>query len=97
VAGLGGVVGITLYSLSKQSSPASTLTRREAIDEAQLHFVEDRLGLGFLAGAAALAVTAGVIALVYRHDIFGETVEERPKKAKRALWTPTVGGLMVRW
>jgi hypothetical protein len=94
VAGLAGVVGIVMEALAH--SPAGGSTRRSAVDDADLRFREGLVGVGFLTAAAALAVTAGVLTIYYRRDIFGTTHEERP--ARRASIRPSgLAGFEVRW
>jgi hypothetical protein len=96
VAGLAGVVGIVMEALA-HSSPNNG-TRSAAIDDAQLRFQESALGIGFLTAAAGLAVTAASLAIVYRHDIFGQTREETPAQNKQASIRPIgLAGLEVRW
>ena len=76
LAGLSGVVGIVLDALALQSSTASTRERRHR--RRQTRFVEGFAGDVFLGAAAGLAITAAIIVLVYRQDIFGATREEQP-------------------
>jgi hypothetical protein len=75
VAGLALVVGIVMESVG-HTSPDPGLTRVAAIDNANNRFFYSALGNGFFIGASALAVTAAVITIVYRHDIFGTTRRE---------------------
>jgi hypothetical protein len=97
LAGLSGVVGIVLDALALQSTTAST--RAGAINDAQARFVESFAGNVFLGAAAVLAVTAAIITIAYRHDIFGATTkEERAVEKKRAEVRPWgLAGLEVRW
>lgn len=96
LAGLSGVVGIVLDALAAQPTTAST--RVGAINDANARFVESFAGGVFLGAAAALAVTAAVITIVYRHDIFGSTREERPSARKPVAVRPYgLAGLEVRW
>jgi hypothetical protein len=94
VAGLGAVVGIVMEALAH--STGGNGTRVSAVDDANLRFQESLLGIGFLSGAAALAVTAAVITIAYRHDIFGTT--RREHAAGRASIAPAgLAGVQVRW
>jgi hypothetical protein len=73
----------------------STVTRQEALDSADRRFIMNRIGQGGLLAAAALAVTAGILTLAYRRDIF-----ETKVKVTAGL-APTQDGVaaaaMVRW
>ncbi len=96
LAGLSGVVGIVLDALALQ--PTTAATRAGAIQDANARFVESFAGDVFLGAAAVLAVTAAVITIVYRHDIFGATQTERATEKKRAFVRPYgIAGLEVRW
>jgi len=97
LAGLSGVVGIVLDALALQSTTAST--RAGAIQDANARFVESFAGNVFLGAAAVLAVTAAIITIAYRHDIFGSTTkEERASEKRKALVKPWgLAGLEVRW
>jgi hypothetical protein len=75
LAGLGAVVGIVMESVA-HTSPDPGLSRVAAIDNANNRFLFSALGTGFFSAAAALAVTAAVITIVYRHDIFGTSRHE---------------------
>jgi hypothetical protein len=91
VAGGAVVIGIVLVALSGDAPADSAVTRRAAVDSADRRYLEDRTGWGFGIMGAALAVTAGAIAIKYRHDIFP------PKEKPRALVTPTGNGVQVSW
>jgi hypothetical protein len=96
LAGLSGVVGIVLDALALQGTTA--VTRAGAIDDANARFVESFAGNVFLGAAAGLALTAAIIVIAYRHDIFASTREERPSTNKRVSLAPSgAGGLEVRW
>ncbi|MCU1277455.1 MAG: hypothetical protein JWM53_1001, partial [bacterium] len=96
LAGLSGVVGIVLEALALSSTTAST--RAGAISDANLRYNESIVGNAFLGAAAGLALTAAVIVLVYRQDIFGATREEKSSDRKRASVRPYgLAGLEVRW
>jgi len=96
LAGLSGVVGIVLDALALQGTTAAT--RVGALDDAQKRYVEGLAGDVFLGAAAGLALTAAVIVLVYRQDIFGGTHEDHPAEKKRAQVRPYgLAGLEVRW
>ncbi len=98
LAGLSGVVGIVLDALALQGTTAST--RAGALDDAQRRYVEGVAGDVFLGAAAGLALTAAVIVLVYRQDIFGATHEEKSPSKRAALkpsLRPSAGGFEVRW
>jgi hypothetical protein len=100
LAGLAGVVGIVMEALAR--SPSDNGTRASALADAELRYRESGVGLSFLSAAAALAVTAGIIALAYRKDIFGGAQEEKPSGTKRAARPPVrvtagLGALEVRW
>lgn len=92
VAGLAGVAGIVLEALARSTS--TNETRAAAIEDASLRHRESILGIGFLSATAGLAVTAAVLTIVYRHDIFGTT--PRPER-KRVALEPTGAGMAVRW
>jgi hypothetical protein len=94
-AGLCAVVGIVTESLA-QSSPDPGLTRRAALDNASSRYLFSEVGVGFLTAAAALAVTAAVITIVYRHDLFGAAKKE-PQHARATLLPSLARGLEVRW
>ncbi len=94
VAGLAAVVGIVMESLA-HTSPDPSLSRQAAIDNANARFLFSELGVGFLAGAGGLALTAAIITIVYRHDIFGTSKREsapgtRSARATRAPLVPTL-------
>jgi hypothetical protein len=96
LAGLSGVVGIVLDALALQ--PTTAATRTGAISDANARFVESFAGNVFLGAAAVLAVTAAIVTIAYRHDIFGTTREERPSEKKRVSLRPFgLAGLEVRW
>ena len=97
LAGLSGVVGIVLDALALQ--PTTAATRAGALQDANARFVESFAGDVFLGAAAVLAVTAAIVTIVYRHDIFGSTArEERAPDRKRVTLAPSAhGGLEVRW
>ena len=99
LAGLSGVVGIVLDALALQ--PTTAQTRSGAIQDANVRFVESFAGNVFLGAAAVLAVTAAIITIAYRHDIFGSTQTERApveKKPPRVSLRPYgLAGLEVRW
>ncbi|MDB4968050.1 MAG: hypothetical protein JWN44_3739 [Myxococcales bacterium] len=103
LAGLSGVVGIVMEALA--FSPSGNGTRSSAIADADLRYREGLIGLSFFSAAAVFAVTAAIIAIVYRQDIFGATREERPSSSKRASRPASraqispfgLGGVEVRW
>jgi hypothetical protein len=97
LAGLSGVVGIVLDALALQ--PTTAATRAGAIQDANARFVESFAGNVFLGAAAVLAVTAAIVTIAYRHDIFGSTQTERPSSEKKgaAMIAPTGSGFEVRW
>jgi PEGA domain len=96
LAGLSGVVGIVMEAMAH--SPSDNGTRASALADADLRYRESLVGLSFFTAAAGLAVTAGLIALIYRQDIFGATREERPSERTRATVRPYgLAGLEVRW
>ncbi|MCA1663630.1 MAG: hypothetical protein LC659_05070, partial [Myxococcales bacterium] len=90
-----GVVGIVLDALALQ--PTTAATRVGAINDAQGRFVESFAGNVFLGAAAVLAVTAAIVTIAYRHDIFGTTHEERASDRKRVVRPYGLAGLEVRW
>ncbi|HEX6837419.1 MAG TPA: PEGA domain-containing protein [Polyangia bacterium] len=96
LAGLSGVVGIVLDALALQ--PTTAATRAGAIQDANARFVESFAGNVFLGAAAVLAVTAAIITIAYRHDIFGSTQTERAAEKPRASIRPYgLAGFEVRW
>ncbi|MGZ3443690.1 MAG: PEGA domain-containing protein [Polyangia bacterium] len=97
LAGLSGVVGIVLDALALSQTTAST--RAGAIQDANVRYLESIVGNVFLGAAAGLALTAAVIVIVYRQDIFGATArEEKASEKKRAKIRPWgLAGLEVRW
>jgi PEGA domain-containing protein len=96
VAGLAAVAGIVMEALAH--TPSNGTTRQTALDDSQLRYQESLLGVGFLSGAAALAVTAATLTIYYRRDIFGATArEEKPKGSKRSLRPMGLAGAEVRW
>jgi hypothetical protein len=96
LAGLSGVVGIVLDALALQGTTAGT--RAGAIKDADDRYIESIAGNVFLGAAAGLALTAAVILIAYRQDVFGATHEERPAEKKRVSVRPYgVAGLEVRW
>jgi PEGA domain len=97
LAGLSGVVGIVLDALALGQTTAAT--RAGAIQDSNVRYLESIVGNVFLGAAAGLALTAAVIVIVYRQDIFGATREEKPSdKKKRASVRPYgLAGLEVRW
>jgi hypothetical protein len=103
LAGLSGVVGIVMEALAY--SPSDNGTRASALADADLRYREGILGLSFFSAAAVFAVTAAILAIAYRQDVFGATRQERPssssraaRPASRAHITPFgAGGLEVRW
>jgi hypothetical protein len=92
---LSGAVGIVLMAIASDAPLNSTVTRQEALDSADRRFIMNRIGQGGLLAAAALAVTAGILTLAYRRDIF-----ETKVKVTAGL-APTQDGVaaaaMVRW
>ena len=97
LAGLSGVVGIVLDALALQ--PTTAPTRAGAINDANARFVESFAGSVFLGAAAVLAVTAAIVTIAYRHDIFGSTQTDRGAEKKRAAIVRPYGlaGLEVHW
>jgi PEGA domain len=64
------VVGAVFFILAT-NAPGSSATRREALDSAELRFVEGRTGVGLLGGGGGLIAIGAGIAIAYRRDIFG--------------------------
>jgi hypothetical protein len=101
VAGLAAVVGVVMEALAHGSPDDST--RNAAIADAQLRYRESQIGIAFFSVAAGLAVTAGALTIVYRHDIFGDTREDKPKragaagKARASIRPFGLAGVEVRW
>jgi hypothetical protein len=83
LAGLAAVVGIVMESVA-HTSPDPGLTRAAAIDNANNRYLFSAVGIGFFTAAAAWAVTAALITIVYRHDIFGTTRREPAPSANAA-------------
>jgi hypothetical protein len=96
LAGLSGVVGIVLDALALGQTTAAT--RAGAIQDSNVRYLESIVGNVFLGAAAGLALTAAVIVIVYRQDIFGATHEDKPAEKKRAQIRPWgLAGLEVKW
>ncbi|HWE31391.1 MAG TPA: PEGA domain-containing protein [Polyangia bacterium] len=95
VAGLAGVAGVVLEALANQASTGST--RVDAIADASLRHRESAFGIGFLTATAALATTAAVLTIVYRHDIFGTMARQEKAAKSRVAIAPGGSALMVRW
>ena len=97
LAGLSGVVGIVLDALALGVDDGGD-ARGRALQDANVRFKESIAGDVFLGAAAGLALTAAVIVIAFRQDIFGATREERPSQKMRVSVRPYgLAGLEVRW
>src|SRR6185437_10515378 len=95
-------VKVPLDALVKRRTwpgPAAAAMRAGAIQDANARFVESFAGDVFLGAAAVLAVTAAIVTIAYRHDIFGSTQTDRGAEKKRATIVRPYGlaGLEVHW
>jgi hypothetical protein len=68
-----------------------------ALANAEVRYREDVAGITAFSVAGGLAVTAAILAIVYRRDISGATREERAAPKRASLMPAGLGGPMVSW
>jgi hypothetical protein len=89
---LSAVVGAVMVALAKDAPAVSSVTRAGALESSNRRFTEGLAGIGLFAAAGGLAVTAGVLALLYRRDIFHSS-----ERRVSSVDLSPAGALRVRW